>query len=263
MSGFQLSGDAASLYERFGKFAMGPWTDDLILSARCKQGDRVLDVACGTGLVAKRVNAVTGLNCEVTGIDLNEHMLHVARQQPAIDWHLGDVSAMPFADAAFDVVLCQQGLQFFPDRPAAMQEIARVLAPSGRVSLNVWGPLDRQVYFATLFKAVSKFIGDDAAKVIASPYSLTTKEELHKLATGAGFKSIAVRFEQRTLREAENIARFTDGLLQATPVASHFLALGNDQRRALTAYVADQLAGYVDDAGMAVPQENHFLFAVR
>ena len=263
VSGFQLSGDAASLYERYGQFAMSPWTDDLILSARCKEGDRVLDVACGTGLVAKRVNAVSSAKCRITGIDLNEHMLSVARQEPAIDWHLGDVSAMPFPDGAFDVVLCQQGLQFFPDRQAAMREMARVLAPGGRLSLNVWGPLERQVYFATLFKAVGRFISDDAAKTIASPYTLTTREDLRRLAVGAGFKNISVRFEQRTLREAEDIARFTNGLLQATPVASQFRALGNDQRMALARHVADQLAGYVDDAGMAVPQENHFLFAIR
>ena len=68
-----------------------PWTDDLILSARCKEGDRVLDVACGTA----RVNTTSNVKCRITGIDLNKHMLNVARQEPAIDWHLGDVSAMP------------------------------------------------------------------------------------------------------------------------------------------------------------------------
>jgi ubiquinone/menaquinone biosynthesis C-methylase UbiE len=263
VSGFQLSGDAASLYERYGQFAMGPWTDDLIVSARCRDGDRVLDVACGTGLIAKRVNTASGVTCKITGIDLNEHMLNVARQDSSIDWRLGDVGAMPFPPGAFDVVLCQQGLQFFPDRQTAMQEMARVLAPGGRLSLNVWGPLDRQVYFMALFKAVDRFIGDDAAKTIASPYTLTTKDELRALAIGAGFKNITVRFEQRTIRAEEDIAQFTNGLLQATPMASQFLALGNNQRTALMNYVADQLADYVDDAGMAVPQENHFLFAVR
>jgi ubiquinone/menaquinone biosynthesis C-methylase UbiE len=263
VSGFQLSGDAANLYEKYGMFAMGPWTDDLILSARCREGDRVLDVACGTGLVAKRVNAASGVSCRITGIDLNEHMLNVARQEPAIDWHLGDVTAMPFTDGTFDVVLCQQGLQFFPDRQAAMQEIARVLTPGGRLSLNVWGPLERQAFFVTLFKAVGRFIGDDAARTIASPYTLTTKEELRRLAVSAGFTNISVRFEQRTIRTAEDIARFTKGLLRATPVASQFLALAPEQRAALASYVADRLADYIDDAGMAVPQENHFLFAVR
>jgi ubiquinone/menaquinone biosynthesis C-methylase UbiE len=263
VSGFQLSDEAAILYEQYGQFAMGPWTDDLILSAGCKPGDRVLDVACGTGLVARRVNAASGATCRVTGIDLNAHMVSVARQQPAIDWHIGDVSAMPFKDGAFDVVLCQQGLQFFPDRRAAMQEMARVLAPEGRLSLNVWGPLERQAFFVTLFKAVGRFIGDDAAKTIASPYTLTTREELRELAVGAGFRKITVRFEQRTIRATEDIAQFANGLLQATPVASQFLALAHDQRMALVNHVADQLDGYVDDAGMAVPQENHFLFAVR
>jgi conjugal transfer/entry exclusion protein len=123
--------------------------------------------------------------------------------------------------------------------------------------------LERQVHFVTLFKAVSKFIGDDAAKTIASPYTLTTREELRGLAVGAGFRHISVRFQQRTIREVQDIAQFTNGLLQATPVASQFLALSQDQRLTLASFVAHQLADDVDDAGMAVPQENHFLFAIR
>jgi ubiquinone/menaquinone biosynthesis C-methylase UbiE len=163
VSGFQLSSDAAARYDRFIRAAMEPWIDDLILAARCKEGDRVLDVACGTGFIAKRVNGASGVTCEITGIDLNEPMLNIARQEPAIDWRLGSAIAMPFPDGSFDVV-CQQGLQFFPDRQAAMRELARVLSPGGRLSLKVWGPLERQVFFKTLFDAVSMLLGGDAAE---------------------------------------------------------------------------------------------------
>lgn len=148
LSGWQLSGDAPSLYNRFAIRAMEQWTDDLIRQANCKDGDRVLDVACGTGFVTMRVEEVSGANCKLTGLDVNEGMLNAAWKNFGVDWHLGSATAMPFPDASFDVVLCQQGLQYFPDRQAAMNEISRVLAPGGRVALNVWGTMDRQVFFA-------------------------------------------------------------------------------------------------------------------
>ena len=139
MSGYQVSGDAPTFYMRYSYAMQEPWTNDLILQARCKDRDRVLDVACGPGLVAGRVNQVSKATCKVTGIDINEAMITAARKNPHIDWHLGSATELPFADGSFEVVLCQQGLQFFPDRAAAMSEMHRVLTPGGRLSLNVWG----------------------------------------------------------------------------------------------------------------------------
>src|SRR5919199_573043 len=108
MSGWQISGDAPTAYVRFASKLMEPWTDDLISQARCQPGDRVLDVACGTGFVAGRVNAVSGAICKVTGIDINGAMLDTARRNPEIEWRLGSATDLPFADSSFDVVLCQQ-----------------------------------------------------------------------------------------------------------------------------------------------------------
>ena len=115
-SGWQLAGDAPTAYVRFGHKIMEPWTDDLIRSGGCRDGDRVLDVACGTGIVANRINLVTGKLCTMTGIDLNEGMLSVARRNPQIEWHQGSATDLPFNPSSFEVVLCQQGLQYFPDR---------------------------------------------------------------------------------------------------------------------------------------------------
>ena len=151
MSGYQLSGDAPTTYTRFGYKIMEPWTDDLIRSAHCRDGDRVLDVACGPGLVANRVNQVSGKLCMVTGIDLNEGMLNIARRnQNTSNAHQGSATGLPFREGSFDVVLCQQGLQYFSDRIAAVKEMARVLSPGGRIALNVWGHLERQIFHASL-----------------------------------------------------------------------------------------------------------------
>jgi len=119
MSGFQLSNDAPTAYSEFAVHIMAPWTDDLIEQGLCEDGNRVLDLACGTGFVANRVNQVSKSTCNVVGVDINSAMLDVVRKNATIEWHLASAASLPFQDGSFDVVLCQQGLQFFPDRGAA------------------------------------------------------------------------------------------------------------------------------------------------
>ena len=262
MSGYQLSGDAPTTYTRFGYKIMEPWTDDLIGSACCRDGDRVLDVACGPGLVANRVNQVSGKLCMVTGIDLNEGMLNIARRNPTIEWHQGSATELPFGESSFDVVLCQQGLQYFSDRIAAMKEMARVLLPGGRLALNVWGALERQIFHASLIEGIGKFLGAEAKSAFDLAFSLVSADELRKLAAGAGLTNIRVRFEQRTMRYPTASGMVT-GFMGATPVTAQFLAMPDEQKSAFVDYVAGQLATYVDDEGLAAPMENHFLSATK
>src|SRR6185503_11434950 len=143
-SGFQLTEDAVKLRERYSvRYFIGPWAPGLVALAALKPGERVLDVACGTGLVARLAATETGPTGQVTGLDINRNMLALARSLPpppgaSVTWVEGDAGAMGFPDASFDVILCQQGLQFFPDKAAALGEMHRVLVPRGRVVLSVW-----------------------------------------------------------------------------------------------------------------------------
>ena len=134
--------------------------------------------------------------------------------------------------------------------------------PGGRVSLNVWGDMSRQAFFSVFVEACGVFMGGEAEKAYDLPFSLNTREELHALAEGAGLKDARVRFEHRTIR-APNVAQFAVGFVQASPIAATFLALPDEQKEAFGAHIAGKLKGYVDDGGMAVPQENHFLLAYR
>ena len=261
-SGFQLSGDAPTAYTRFAIKITEPWTDDLILSARCQDGDRVLDVACGPGVVASRVNSVSRKLCHVTGVDINEGMLNAARSNPQVEWRQGSATELPFDADSFDVVLCQQGLQFFPDRAAAMREMARVVAPGGRISLNVWGALERQPFFVAACASIGSSLGADAQASFDLAFSLSTAEELRQLARNAGLRNIHVRFDHRTVRHPVP-ARFVSGWIRAMPIAAQFLALSDDRRQALIADIVQRLAGYVDDDGLAVPMENHFMTASK
>ncbi len=262
MSGWQLNGDAPTSYSRFILKFMEGWTDDLILSAHCRDGDRVLDVACGTGIVANRVNSVSRRLCTITGIDLNEGMLTVARTNPQIEWRQGSASELPFEESEFDVVLCQQGLQYFPDRSAAMREMARVLAPGGRLAVSVWGALERQSFQAALADGVVTFLGPDAGVAFELASSLSSVEELRHLAENAGLPDARVRIEHRTLRYPIP-ARMVSGFMGATPVTAQFLAMSDDRKQAFVDHVVKRLASYIDDAGLAALQENHILTASK
>jgi SAM-dependent methyltransferase len=256
MSGYQLSGNAPAAYVRYATHVMAPWTGDLISQAQCVSGDRVLDLACGTGFVSSQVSP----GCKITGIDVNEAMLAVARQNTAIEWHSGSAIELPFPDGSFDVVLCQQGLQYFPDRLMALREIARVLSPGGRVSLNVWGPIERQPFHAALLEAIILYLGDEHKAVFDLAFSLNTAQELHALADAADLKDVRVRFEHRTIRHPDP-SELLAGFMTSTPIAGQFLALSESDRGSFVKHAADYLAPYVDDAGLASPMENHFLFA--
>src|SRR5438477_104942 len=132
---WQVGASAPDVYERdLVPAVFGAWAPRVIALATPKPGDRVLDVACGTGIVAQRVAERLGAAGQIVGLDLNPAMIAKARSiAPAIDWREASVMAMPLPDASFDIVYCQLGLQFFPDRPAALQEMRRVLAPQGRL----------------------------------------------------------------------------------------------------------------------------------
>jgi ubiquinone/menaquinone biosynthesis C-methylase UbiE len=231
-------------------------------SVGCRDGDRVLDVACGTGIVANRISLVSGKLCPITGIDLNEGMLSIARRNTQVEWCQGSVADMPFDPESFEVVLCQQGLQYFPDRARAMSEMARVLSPGGCLALNVWGALDRQPFHAAVIAGVGEFLGAEAEAAFDLAFSLNTADELRHLARDAGLNDIRVRFEHRTLRYPVS-AGMVVGFMGATPVTPQFAALPDDDRKAFVAYVVGRLASYVDDAGLAVPVENHFLTALK
>ncbi len=262
MSGFQLSGDAPTIYNRVGLKLLEPWTEDLIVAGKVRDGDRVLDLACGTGVVAGRVKSVTCKLCTVVGLDINEAMLGAARRIPDVDWQQGSALEMPFSDGSFDVVLCQQSLQFFPDRVAAMREIPRILAPGGRLAASVWGALDRQPVHVALLDSIETFLGMELRAPLDGAFALAPIEALRAMAEGAGFKNVHVRFEHRTARypSPANLAR---GWVAATPAAGAFAGLSDERQAAFVANFVERLAGYVDDDGLAVPMEVHFLTASR
>jgi ubiquinone/menaquinone biosynthesis C-methylase UbiE len=208
-------------YEQYFVPTIGaPLASDLIETATLCTGERVLDVACGTGVVTRLASQRVGDAGTVTGLDINPGMLAVARQSTppgaAIEWYEASAEAIPFPDASFDVVLCQMGLQFLADKRAALSEMWRVLAPGGRLILNVPGPAPE--LFDIMGKAFARHIGADAAGFVYHVFSLHEPAELQKLVEDAGFHEVSVQANTRSL-PLPAPAEFLWQYVNSTPLA--------------------------------------------
>ncbi len=149
------------------------WTPRLVEAAGIRRGDRVLDVACGTGVLTRVVAEAVGPGGTVAGLDCDPGMLTIAaRAAPSIAWHRGVAEHLPFHDAAFDAVVSQFGLMFVQDRSVALREMWRVLRPGGRMAVAVWASLDETPAYAAEVALVQRMAGPAAANVLRSPFVL-------------------------------------------------------------------------------------------
>jgi SAM-dependent methyltransferase len=266
-SGWQLSGNAPEAYEQYLIPAwMGAWAQDLVTGARVQRGERVLDVGCGTGVVARQAVQMVGPTGQVVGVDVNAPMLSMAKRLVAdrvhgpITWRHGDAAFLPFADATYDVVLCQQGLQYFPDRPTALREMARVLVPDGRLALSVWRPLERYPFFVALVAAIESHLSVEAAGPLRAPFALGEADTLRELVTAAGFREVHVRLEVKMGRYP-SIEEFVPGFLSASPLANTVSAMPDVDRKAMVRDVLQPLRSYIDNDGLAAPMECNVVMA--
>jgi ubiquinone/menaquinone biosynthesis C-methylase UbiE len=248
---WQLDGSAPELYQRHLVPAItAMWAADLVDRAALAPGQRVLDVACGTGVVARRAAERVGAAGSVDAIDLNAGMLAVARSLPgAVRWHHGSALFLPFARATFDVVLCQLGLQFFPDRPLALREMRRVIAPRGRLALNVFGPIEHNPATHALADALDRHFGPDASIAKRIEHVLADATQLRGLVERAGFAEVAIEVATKAVR-FPSAADYVRVQLAATPLAgviAEACAATADRDRG-AARVDDVVGVPVDDA---------------
>jgi SAM-dependent methyltransferase len=188
-------------------------------------------------------------------------MLEIARSRaPAIEWREGSATELPLPDAAFDAVLCQQGLQFFPDRPAALREMRRVLVPGGRLALSVWRSLEWSPGHRALADALERHIGPETAAIMRAPFALADPEELRALAVAAGFREVAVRAAVEDVR-FPSVDEFPLVQAAATPLAPFVAGAPESARAALVADVRTALARYVSGETLVWPIQAHVVTA--
>jgi ubiquinone/menaquinone biosynthesis C-methylase UbiE len=154
-----------------------PYADDLVGRVRMRDGMRVLELACGTGVVTLRLRAELPASATLVATDLNEAMVSYARAAvpaPGIEWQTADAQALPFADASFDAVVCQFGIMFLPDIPLGFAEAHRVLVPGGSLLANAWLSLDENPVHRSIGEAVADLFPDDPPRFLDVPYGITT-----------------------------------------------------------------------------------------
>ncbi len=190
----QVSASAAEVYEEFFVPALfDQWPGRVLDRMGVGPGDRVLDVACGTGVVARAASSRVGTTGAVVGLDLNEGMLAVARRAcPGVELRWGAAEQLPFDDASFDHVVCQFGLMFFEDRARAAREMARVLRPGGTVAVLTWASVHESPGYAAMVDLLRRLLGDRCADALLVPFSLPTPAHLSH-ALGDAFGAIDVR----------------------------------------------------------------------
>jgi len=243
---------AAEIYEKiFVPALMQEWASCLVEEAHVGPGDRVLDIACGTGVVARAVAERIGSSGIVVGFDRNPGMLEIARRtETGIEWRQGTVDSLPYADETFDAVICQFGLMFFPDRSLALREMMRVLARGGRLIAAVWDRLENLPALALEADVIERTAGPAARDDLRAPFVLGDREELARLVAEAGLKSASISTRHGT-------ARFPSvrSLLEAD--VKGFLPLGGiqlteDQVQKIYAEAEQVLSPYVTPEGTLV-----------
>lgn len=198
----QAQVDAARAYETlFVPALFGQWAPKVADAAQIQTGQRVLDVACGTGILARSVHSRTGRSGYVAGLDPSPGMLAVANDlAPAVDWCLGSAESIPFLDQSFDRVVSQFGLMFFADHQQGLREMLRVLTCGGRLVVAVWDSLVNMPAYCAEVALLERLAGPQAANALRAPFILGDPENLSAMFRDAGAVSVATTTHQGTAR---------------------------------------------------------------
>ncbi len=239
---------ATALTEIYERVLVGPlfrpFAEQLVSRVAPVRGDSVIDVACGTGIVARIASERLGLEARIVGVDVAQAMLAVARTvDPTIDWREGNAVSLPVsAGEHFTVLTCHQGLQFMPDKPATIREMRRVLAPGGRVAIATWRSLEDIPGMRDLNAVVEQHVG----RIVDSRHSFGDANALKQLLVDAGFRDV----NAGTL--AHDV-QFADGGLFARLNAMAAIGM-SEQGKAMSEAERGELAG-------RIAIESHYVIA--
>lgn len=239
---FNLSLEQAHAYEDlFVPALFAQWVPVLLRHAGVAEGQDVLDVACGTGVVARGALEQVGESGRVRGIDLNPAMIDVAREcAPQVEWSVGDAADLPYDDDSCDAVVCQSALFFFPDPAQACREMARVLRPGGTLALQTYAGLDDQPGYGPFVDAVVRHAGPQARSLLGTYWSKGDPTELRELIETAGLDPSS---SESVLGQVgfPSVDALVHTEIQATPLASRlddsaYLAIVDDARATLAEF---------------------------
>lgn len=252
-SGFQLAQRQAEAYEVHSGVFMRPSAHLIVESMGLSDGDVVLDLACGTGLVARHAQSFVKPCGRVAGADVNQAMLAAAASLSGseIDWVHAPAESMPFDDEYFTHVVCQQGFQFFPDAQAAAYEANRVLRPGGTLVATIWATPGHNPYIETQLSLLAELDDAIAASVgIATPAA--AGDFLKGLAIDANFRDIQISLLTHTV-EVEDLDAFFIAQTATTPWAPVIAGLSTSEKDSLAKKFVTRLDSYAVRGGHRLP----------
>lgn len=244
--------DGAWAYERLHVEAVfRRWAEPMLEAAGVAKGHRVLDVACGTGVVAREALARVGSAGSITGLDVGPGMLAVASSiEPGVEWREGDASALPFDDDEFDAVVCQFGLMFFRDQVGAIREMLRCAKPGARITVAVWEALERSPAYPISVDLLHRRAGAAAADALRAPFALGDPEELQGLFERAGASAVSIRTHTGTARFPSVRSMLEADLRGWLPVMGVFL--DNELIESILTEADEALGDFRTDSGEMV-----------
>ena len=227
----QFAGSIAEPYHQFlGPLLFEPYADDLARRIPLRQDSQVLEVAAGTGILTERLLPGLGSGGRLAATDLNPAMIelgiHHLGEKPPLEWRTADAGALPYPDAAFDVVACQFGVMFFPDKPLAARETARVLKPGGLWAFNVWDRIERNPIFLMAHEVATRFFPDNPPTFYHVPFSYPDPAAIRSL-LDADFQDVSIDVVDHTsvFPSATDVAR---GVVEGTPASNEIRQRGGD-----------------------------------
>ena len=229
-----------------------PWAALLLDEAKLKKGQAVIDVATGPGTVARLAAPRLGPKGRIVATDISRPMLDIARAKRAlagaapIEYVESPAAPLAAPTGAFDVVLCQQGLQFFPDRPAALREMKRVLKPGGHAVIAVWTAISRNQIFAAFHAALRAATPPDLADLITAPFSWHSSAELKAAAEEAGFRKVRLLTRSLPMVMEKGLEQAVQSF-SATPVSPGVAALPQSIQDSFFARMRQELSALVVD----------------
>jgi SAM-dependent methyltransferase len=226
-----FSGSVPAFYDRYlGPWLFEPYAADLVARLPESDGLTVLELACGTGIVTRRLREALPGSATLVATDLNEAMVEYARAavpDTTIVWQQADAQALPFEDGSFDVVVCQFGFMFLPDKVQAFREARRVLRPGGVLLGNVWHSRDENPWARSVHTTVAELFPADPPRFLETPYGYFDPERIHADLAEAGWDGVqldAVRLESL----AESALDVAIGIAKGSPLSYELAERGAD-----------------------------------
>lgn len=239
------------------------WGEALVEQMAVAPGDRVLDIACGSGAVTRVLARAVAPGGSVVGVDLSPVMLGLAEGLglDGVEFHEGDATSLPVEDGGFDVAVCQQGLQFFPDRAASLAEMHRALKPGGRVGISCWRAVDDQPFFKNFDDAVEA-VGLKPGTVPNVPLSFPDAGALQEAVEAAGFTDVQVERQERASVWPDYPA-YIRLFIQAPPFSAIFAGADDDTVTRFVDELLNRLEPYRTENGHEIPWASNVATARR